>query len=90
LQEESIRRLYQHRLAKNLSEYPTASTIDEVWENVNMATKKSANEVNGTKTKYRGKKRLKTWNEDIKKAIENKRTKNTYKILVKEILKHIK
>ena len=37
LQEESIRRLYQQRLAKNLSEYPRASTINKEWANIKMA-----------------------------------------------------
>jgi hypothetical protein len=40
LQEGSIRRLYQRRLAKNLSEYPRSSTIDKEWENIKMAIKK--------------------------------------------------
>ena len=39
LQEESIRRLYEQRLAKNLSEY-RASTIDKEWENIKMAIKR--------------------------------------------------
>jgi len=42
LQEESIRRLYQQRLAKNLSEYPRASTINTEWENIKIAIKKAA------------------------------------------------
>jgi hypothetical protein len=49
LEEESIQRLYQHRLARILSEYPRASTIDEEWENVKIAIKKAANEAVGTK-----------------------------------------
>jgi len=74
LQEESIRRLYQQRLAKNLSEYPRASTIDKEWENIQIAIKKAANEAIGTKKKYRRKKGLRIWNEEIKNVIENKRT----------------
>jgi len=49
LQEESIRRLYQQRLAKNLSEYPRATTIDNEWKNIKIAIKKAANEAIGTK-----------------------------------------
>jgi hypothetical protein len=56
LQEESIRRLYQQRIVKNLSEYPRASTIDKEWKNIKIAIKKAANEVIGTKKKYRRKK----------------------------------
>ena len=73
LQEESIRRLYQQRLAKNLREYPRASTIEKEWENMKIATEKAANEATGTKKKYRRKKGLRIWNEEIKYAIENKR-----------------
>ena len=40
LQEESIRRLYQQRIVKNLSEYPRASTIDKEWENIQIAIKR--------------------------------------------------
>jgi len=72
LQEESIQRLYQQRLAKNLSEYPRASTIDKEWENIKIAIKKAANKAIGTKKKYRRKKGLRIRNE-IKNAIENKR-----------------
>jgi len=39
-----------------------------------MAIKKVANEAIGTKKKYRRKKGLRIWNEEIKDAIENKRT----------------
>ena len=74
LQEESIQRLYQQRLAQNLSAYAKASTIDKEWENIKMAIKKAANEATGTKKKYRRKKGLRIWNEEIKNAIENKRT----------------
>jgi len=49
LQEESIRRLYQQRLTKNLSEYPRASTIDKEWENIQIAIKKTTKEAIGTK-----------------------------------------
>jgi len=73
LQEESTR-LYQQRLAKNLSEYPRASTIDKEWENIKMAIKKAANEPRGTEKKYKRKNGLRIWNEEIKNAIENKRT----------------
>ena len=74
LQEESIRRLYQQRLAKNLSEYTRTSTIDKEWENILTATKKAANEAIGTKKKHRRKKGLRIWNGEIKNAIEIKRT----------------
>jgi hypothetical protein len=92
LQEESIQRLYQQRLAKNLSEYPRASTIDKEWENIKISSKKSANKAIGTKKNYRRKKGLRIWNEEIKNAIANKQT--AYQIylqnLVKKILKHTK
>ena len=39
-----------------------------------MSIKKAANEAIGTKKKYRRKKGLRIWNEEIKNAIENKRT----------------
>jgi len=74
LQEESIRSLYQQRLAKTLSEYPMASTIDKEWENIKISIKKAANEAIGTKTKYRRKKGLRIWNEEIRNVIANKRT----------------
>jgi len=51
IKEESIRRLYQQRLAKNLSEYPRASTISKEWENIKISIKKAANEAIGTKKK---------------------------------------
>ena len=74
LQEVSIRRLYQQRLGKNLSEYPRASTIDKEWENIQIDIKKEANEAIGTKKIYERKKGLRIWNEEIKNAIENKGT----------------
>jgi len=33
-QEESLRGLYQQRLAEKISENPKVSTIDEEWENI--------------------------------------------------------
>ena len=68
LQEESIGKLCQQRLAKN----PRASTIDKEWENIKIAIKKAANEAIGTKKKYRRKKGLRIRNEEIKNVIENK------------------
>ena len=41
LQEQSIRTFYQQRLAKNLSEYPGASTLEKKWENIKMVIKSS-------------------------------------------------
>jgi len=58
LQDESVRRLYQQGLAKNLHEYPKASTKDKEWVNIKMATKKAANIAIGTNTKCRRKKGL--------------------------------
>jgi hypothetical protein len=49
IQEESIRRLYQQRLARNLSKYTKASTIDKEWENIKTSIKKAANEAIETK-----------------------------------------
>jgi GTP cyclohydrolase II len=72
LQEGSIRGLYKKRLARNLSECPKDSTIDKEQENIKSAIKKAANEALGTKKKYRRKKGLRIWNEEIKNAIENK------------------
>jgi len=39
-----------------------------------MAIEKAANEAIGTKKKYRRKKGLRIWNEEIKNAIEDKQT----------------
>ena len=74
LQEESIWRLYQRRLAKNLSDHPRASTINKEWENIKTSIKKTTNKTIGTKKKYRRKKGLSIWNEEIKNTIENKQT----------------
>jgi hypothetical protein len=54
--------------------------------------KKAANEAIGTKKKYKRKKGLRISNEEIKNAIEKKRTayQNTYKTPLKKILKHTK
>jgi hypothetical protein len=68
-----MRRLYQQRLAKTLSEYPRASTIDKEWENIKIATKKAANEAIETKNKYKRMKGLRIWNEEIRNVISNKR-----------------
>ena len=38
-QEESLRGLYQQRLAEKISENPKVSTIDEEWENIKMVIK---------------------------------------------------
>lgn len=64
--------LYQKRLAKNLNKCPEAS-IDKEWESIKTAIKKAANEATGTKKKYRKRKGLRIWNEEIKNVIENKR-----------------
>jgi hypothetical protein len=54
--------------------------------------KKGSQRSNRPKKKYRRKKGLRIWNEEIKNAIETNKqlTKNTYKTLVKKILKHTK
>jgi len=51
--------------------------------------KKAANKAIGTKKKYRRKKDLRIWNEEIKNVIENKRTA-FQKYLQKKLLKHTK
>ena len=56
LQEESIRRLYQQRLAKDLSEYPRASTVDKEWENIQIAIEGATNEAIGAKKNIRERK----------------------------------
>jgi len=73
LKGESIRRLYQQRLAKNLSVHPRALTIDKKWENIEFSVKKGSQRSNRNKEKYRRKKGLRIWNEEIKNSIENKR-----------------
>ena len=61
LQEESTRRLYQQRLAKNVSEYPRASTISKEWENIKISIEKAANEAIGIK---------KIWKKERSKNLE--------------------
>jgi hypothetical protein len=45
-----------------------------VQENIKSFIKWAANEAIGTNKKYRRKKVLRIWNEEIKNVIENKRT----------------
>jgi hypothetical protein len=48
LQEETVRKLYQQILSKNLSEYPIASKIKSAEEHKNFC-KKAADKTIGTK-----------------------------------------
>ena len=70
LQEESVRGSYQNRLAKYFTEVPKAPSIDSERHNIKYVN--AAKEEIGTRKKYKSKRGLKTWNEEIKEAIETK------------------
>jgi uncharacterized protein (UPF0210 family) len=73
LQEESIRILYQWRLRQYFLNTPTKNEVDEVWQNIKECIEKAAQATIGKKNKFRSRKGLRIWNEEIEKTIEEKR-----------------
>lgn len=73
LQDESIKLLYQKRLQNYLTNAETKDNVNEEWESLKLCIEKSANEVLGRKRKFRKRKGLRIWNEEIEKAIKEKK-----------------
>ena len=71
LEQESIRTLYRNRLKGKLT--PLTGEIDADWLKIKEATTKAAEESLGYK-KWKNRKWLRTWNDEIQLAIEEKKT----------------
>jgi len=70
LEQESIRTLYSNRLKGKLT--PLTGEIDTDWLKIKEAITKAAEESRGYK-KWKNRKWLRTWNEEIQRAIEEKK-----------------
>jgi endonuclease/exonuclease/phosphatase family metal-dependent hydrolase len=77
LQEQSVLWFYQQRLQQYLSEVPTSNNVDEEWNIIKSSIVKAASEALGRKRKSRNHRGLKVWNDEIAKAIADK--KDAYK-----------
>jgi len=74
LEQKSIRNLYRNGLKGRLT--PLTGEIDTDWLKIKDAITKAAEEIIGYKT-WKNRKWLRTWNEEIQRAIEEK--KATYR-----------
>jgi len=70
LEQESIRTLHRNRLKGKLT--PLTGEIDKDWLKIKEAITKAAEESIGYKT-WKNRKWLRTWNEEIQRAIEEKK-----------------
>jgi len=70
LEQESIRNLYRNRLKGKLT--PLTGEIDTDWLKIKEFITKAAEESIGYK-KWKTRKWLRTWNEEIQQAIEEKK-----------------
>ena len=73
LQDPNIKLFYQRSLEQNLRHSPCSLDIKEEWHTLKNTLQKAANEALGKKKKRRHKRRLISWNEDMKNLIENKK-----------------
>jgi len=71
LEHESIRTLYRNRLKKKLT--PLTGEIDADWLKIKEAITKAAEEVIRYK-KWKNRRWLRTWNDEIQRAIEEKKS----------------
>jgi len=71
MEQESIRTLYRNRLKGKLT--PLTGQIDEDWLEIKGAITKAAEKSLGYK-KWENRKWLRTWNDEIQLAIEEKET----------------
>ena len=72
LEQESIRRLYQDRLNRHLNSIPSGNSIEEEWRNMKRIIVQAANEAIGVKKRFRKRKGLKIWTEEIEEAVAEK------------------
>lgn len=86
LEEESVRKLYQQRLESKLK--GRSGEINNDWEKLKTAVKKTAFEVLGTQRR-RKINRLKIWNEELKEEITKKKASYRKWINTKRIEDHI-
>ena len=86
LEEESVRKLYQQRLESKLK--GRSGEINNDWEKLKTAVKKTAFEVLGTQRR-RKINRLKIWNEELKEEMTKKKASYRKWINTKRIEDHI-
>ena len=72
LENESVRNLYQSRINTYLQMYTTSENIEKEWQNIQEIMKKAANEAIGTRKKFRKRKGLSIWTEEIDECIKYK------------------
>lgn len=75
LETESIRNLYQNRINTYLQDHTTSDNIEEEWQNIKKIITKAASESLGHRKKYRKRKGLKIWTEEIESCIKDKQKK---------------
>lgn len=73
LQDDGIKYLYQQRLGAYLANINTENDINREWENIRACIEKSAHEVIGRRKKFRKRKGLKIWTEELEQAIKDKK-----------------
>ena len=73
LGDPSIKLLYQRRLEQNLKHSLCSLNINEEWRTLKNTLRQAANEALGKGNKWRHKRHLILWNEDIKNLIEDKK-----------------
>lgn len=72
LEDPSIKELYQRRLTEKLLSRPVSCDIEVEWAAIKQCIEEAAFEALGTKRKFRGKRRLRVWNSEIKEALQEK------------------
>jgi hypothetical protein len=65
--------MYQRRMTEYPKDCPPNENIEEEWKLMLEILNKTANECLGTKSKIEKKKRLYSWNSEIKTAVQEKK-----------------
>ena len=73
LQDSSIRDMFQNRMTQYLIEVKTEDNIEKEYRNIKNIILKTSREVLGTRRNVKKKKGLNYWNEEIERAIKEKK-----------------
>lgn len=74
LEHESTRRLYQDRINVQINNIPTSKDIEVEWSNIKQIMIQAAKEAIGVKKRFRRRKGLQIWTEEIKEAVTQSKT----------------
>ena len=61
--------LYQQRLQQYLLDSPTENDVERVWQSIKRCVGNAAQEALGKKDKFRSRKGLRIWNDDIEHGV---------------------